>query len=78
MELLFFNVQILTSLNNKGDINLLGIKISLYSASATTGYKHLYAWWDTGLSGGPGGSDLFLCVIPGEQCAPYGASGWGF
>jgi len=46
--LLFFNVQILTSLNNKGDINLLGIKISLYSASATTGYKHLYAWWDTG------------------------------
>lgn len=75
--LMFVNLQITTNPSVKGDIDLLGVKVSLFTPSAYAYGNNLYAWWDTGRGGGPGGSDLFLCVIPGAQCY-YGQEGWGF
>jgi hypothetical protein len=76
--LMFFNIKFAVSDNANGDIDLFGLKISVFTNS-TYASSSYYRWYNTGQGGGPGGSTLYLCIMPSvtPECIG-GSGGWGF
>lgn len=76
---MFFNIKFAVGDSANGDIDLFGLKVSVFTNSTYATEYGGWGWLDTGVGGGPQGSSWFICVVPLQsyQCT-FGDTGWGF
>jgi hypothetical protein len=78
--LMFFNIKFAISDDSNGDIDLFGLKVSVFTNS-TYAYGDYggWGWLNTGYGSGPDGSTYFICCVPLQsyECG-FGGGGWGF